>query len=316
MSDVTSEIDRPTYGPQGEPCSECGALLARDQRYCLQCGTRRAGMGALLAPPSPVVAERVTEPVPPPAPSSPWRLDAGLLAGVGCLLLALLVGVLIGRNGGGDDTGGRAATPQVVTVGATATPATGAAAAAPTAFTSDWPAGKRGFTVQLQVLAKGSADPAAVAAAKQAATGKGAPDVGALDSDAYGTLDPGNYVLFSGEYADRKAAEAALGKLTSSFPDAKVVEVAEKAATKAATGSSKSSASSADATKASGKTKKPSSAEQHAGAKAIQDIENSSGKDYSKKSAKLPDNLATPGEAPPIDKSKPAGGGSDTQTFP
>ena len=30
-------------GEQGEPCQECGAPLAADQRYCLNCGRRRAG---------------------------------------------------------------------------------------------------------------------------------------------------------------------------------------------------------------------------------------------------------------------------------
>ena len=36
----------PTFGPQGEPCAHCGSLLARDQPYFLECGTRLAGMGA------------------------------------------------------------------------------------------------------------------------------------------------------------------------------------------------------------------------------------------------------------------------------
>ena len=307
MSDQTTAMQRPAYGPRGEPCANCGALLARDQRYCLECGTRRAGMAAMLAPRE-KVTEVIGERAAAPPPDSPWRLDAGLLAGVGCLLLALLVGVLIGRSGG-DGTPQRASSPQVITVpGAGA--ATGTTASA--AFVSDWPAGKRGFTVQLQTLPKASSDAAKVAAAKQAATAKGAQDVGALDSDSYGTLDPGDYVVFSGTYADRKAAQAALGKLKHDFPDAKVVEVAETGAT-ASKGSSKSSRSDQAAT---GKTEKPSAAQQAAGAKAIQDIQNASGKDYSKKSAKLPDQLATPGEAPPIDKSKPAGGGSDTVTFP
>jgi hypothetical protein len=308
MSDQPTAMQRPAYGPHGEPCANCGALLARDQRYCLECGTRRAGMAAMLTPretTTEVVTERASA-----APDSPWRLDAGLLAGVGCLLLALLVGVLIGRSGR-DETPQRASSPQVITVpGAGA--ATGTTAAA--AFVSDWPAGKRGFTVQLQTLPKSSSDAAKVAAAKQDATGKGATDVGALDSNSYGTLDPGNYVVFSGTYSDRKAATDALGKLKSSFPDAKVVEVAETGAT-ASKGGSKVSSKKSD-TAATGKTEKPSAAQQAAGAKAIQDIQNASGKDYSKKSAKLPDQLATPGEAPPIDKSKPAGGGSDTVTFP
>lgn len=31
----------PLLGPEGEPCAECGAPLAGDQRYCLTCGRRR-----------------------------------------------------------------------------------------------------------------------------------------------------------------------------------------------------------------------------------------------------------------------------------
>ena len=30
----------PALGEHGEPCQECGAPLAADQRYCLNCGTR------------------------------------------------------------------------------------------------------------------------------------------------------------------------------------------------------------------------------------------------------------------------------------
>ena len=29
-------------GPDGEACATCGASLAADQRYCLNCGERRA----------------------------------------------------------------------------------------------------------------------------------------------------------------------------------------------------------------------------------------------------------------------------------
>jgi hypothetical protein len=309
VSDATRPMDRPTFGPQGEPCANCGALLARDQRYCLECGTRRAGMGALLSeaadrrPPAPLSAPHAP-PVPaPPSHEPAWRLDAGLLAGVGCLLLALLVGVLIGRSGAGGDHA-KAPAPQVITVGG---PAASTTAATPAAFSSDWPAGKRGFTVQLQALPKDRSDAAAVAAAKTAATAKGAPGVGALDSDAHNNLDPGSYVIYSGQYATRKAALAALGKLKKSFPDASVVEVATQAQ-RASSNSSRGGASSA------GKTKAPSKAEQAAGSKAIQDIQSATGKDYSKKSAKLPKTLVTPGTPPPKDN-KPAGDGSGTETF-
>jgi ATP phosphoribosyltransferase len=90
--------------------------------------------------------------------------------------------------------------------------------------------------------------------------------------------------------------------------DAKVVEVAEKAAS--------ASSTSSGGGKAAGRSKKPSAAEQAAGAKAIQDIQNATGKDYSKKSAKLPKVVGTGGKAPPVDKSgTKIGGGSDVTSI-
>jgi hypothetical protein len=291
---MTETIDRPTLAPAGEPCVECGTPLARDQRYCLTCGARRAGLSPMLAAdphPRPVV---VAAPAPPPAPpaEAPWRLDLGLVAGVGCLLLALLVGVLIGRAGHSGT--GQAAAPQVVTVGPapTATATATGATTAPVSFTSDWPAGKKGFTVQLQTLPKSGGDAAAVAAAKQAATGKGAKDVGALDSDQFSSLNGGNYVVYSGQFADKKAAQTALKDLKKDFPDAKVIEVSDAGTTAAA-----------------------NPKKQAEDSQAINDLQNASGDDYSKKSAKLPDDIVTPGTPPPKDN-KPAGGGSGVETFP
>jgi len=301
------------FAPEGEPCANCAAPLARDQRYCLTCGVRRTGFAPVLsglrsdpsahpshASVSPAVA---TTPGVGSDPAPRW-LDSGVAGGVACLLLALLVGVLIGRAG--DETPQSAAAPSVVTVSGTgaAAGAGGAADAAPVTFTSDWPEGKKGFTVQLQTLPKEGTDAAAVAAAKQAAVTKGASGAGALDSDEYGTLDPGAYVIFSGQFADRSAARKELAARKSAFPEAKVVEVASD--DQAAPASTKGVGAE--------KTKEPSKAEQAEGAKAIQDLEKASPEDYQKKSAKLPKTIVTPGKPPPKD-SKPAGGGSESETF-
>jgi hypothetical protein len=295
---VIERVERPAVAPAGEPCTECGAALARDQRYCLTCGARRRGLGATLAgdPPRAAAASPPSEPRAAVVAERPWRLDAGLVAGVGCLLLALLVGVLIGRSGRTTAEPRAAAAPQVLTISATPTATPTAGATAPVSFTSDWPAGKRGFTVQLQTLPKSGTDAAAVAAAKQAATGKGAKDVGALDSDEHSSLPGGRYVIYSGQYADRKAAQSALKGLKKDFPDAKVIEVATAGRTQ----------------KAATTDKTPSASES---AKAINDLNSATGDDYSKKSAQLPKDLITPGKPPPKDN-KPAGGGSAVQTFP
>lgn len=127
---TTQDIHAPTLGAQGEPCAGCGAPLAADQRYCLECGARRAQARVAFrdilapggaAPPAPPAG------VPAPAPEDPpARNGLAFLVGLLCLLAALGVGVLIGKSG--DDK--TAATPppaQVITVGG--------AAAAPAATT-------------------------------------------------------------------------------------------------------------------------------------------------------------------------------------
>lgn len=130
--------DQPTLAlPTGEQCTACGAPLARDQRYCVACGERRG------KPRLPFMdgRSRQATPAPPsaaPAPSGHARRAGGsagatLVAGVATLVLAMGVGVLIGRSGGnGGGGGGRAAAPavQVVTV------AGGGGAAADTSTTS------------------------------------------------------------------------------------------------------------------------------------------------------------------------------------
>jgi hypothetical protein len=121
MTDVTSEITVPILGQAGEPCRECGAPLAEDQRYCLACGARRGAprveLGRAAPPPAPA----------PPEPRRPRRAGgATAIAGVATLLLAMGVGVLIGRAGRADTT--RASAPaQVISVSGGGAPS-GAAA--------------------------------------------------------------------------------------------------------------------------------------------------------------------------------------------
>lgn len=131
--------EQPTLAlPTGEQCGSCGAHLARDQRYCVECGDRRG------KPRLPFMDGRPRQ-APAPAAAPPPRRRRGsaspgatLVAGVGTLVLALGVGVLIGRSGGSGD-GGRAAAPavQVVTV------AGGGGAAADTTPTTAATGGKK-----------------------------------------------------------------------------------------------------------------------------------------------------------------------------
>jgi len=127
MSEATERTE--VLDEAGETCGECGAPLAIDQRYCLNCGRRRGaprvdfrehlprdgamnGNGATPAPSSTTPAPSVATV---PSPEKPGRDYAPLAAvgGIAILGLMLLVGVLIGKGDGGTAT----APPQVVRLG-------------------------------------------------------------------------------------------------------------------------------------------------------------------------------------------------------
>jgi hypothetical protein len=299
-----------------ENCLSCGAMMAEDQRYCLNCGVRR-GQTRLPFPDVIAASQRAaaTSPAgaPPGGPNPPtaggaaygggsggnalpitWPVAA---AGAAILVLALGVGVLIGHGTAGN--GKVAATPQVITVGSGGTTGASSAASSSTTFTSDWPDGKGGWTIQLQSLSKDSTTPAQVAAAKSAASSKGAQNVGALDSDSFSSLNSNLYVIYSGDYKSKKDAQAALGGLKKNFPSATVVQVDNG-------GGSSSSGSSGS----SGKSAKGSTSKQ-----ALQNLNSLTPQQYQKQSSKLPDKITTPGKQAPIDKSKAPGGGSGSQTI-
>jgi len=113
-------------------CPSCGAALAEDQRYCLNCGQRRGDprvdfrqhldqkATATKEPAPPANGAGVTGAVAPvaPPPEKPQRDYAPLAAagGIAVLGIMLLIGVLIGRGtGSGEES---SAAPQVITVGA------------------------------------------------------------------------------------------------------------------------------------------------------------------------------------------------------
>jgi hypothetical protein len=220
-----TDINRPLLGEPNAPCRSCGSPLAVDQRYCLQCGARRAEARLpfldILARQVPQGAGAAATAGAAPPPSGSWlgrmSTNAAAVAGVACLLLALGVGVLIGGLGQDDSAAG--GTPQVISVGGAAP-----AAAAPVAST---------------------AAPA--------------------------------------------ATETTDGATTT-----------PKDTTKSKSSSKKDSSS-------SGSSKATNN--------AVKKLDSSAGGDYAKKSEKLPKTLGTGGDAPPVDKSKPAGGGSDVESI-
>ena len=101
----------PTAG-SGDRCSNCGAPLAHDQRYCVQCGERRGQSTFPQAQPATDVrSSRVRSTR---APRQP-RLSSGatLVSFVGVLLLAIGLGVLIGHLGKSTPAPKASSTPPV-----------------------------------------------------------------------------------------------------------------------------------------------------------------------------------------------------------
>jgi hypothetical protein len=88
----------------GEQCPSCGAHVASDQRYCLRCGAR-CGEPRLPFMNAVTFMDAMRQPAeaaasaPPKRPKRRLSPNAALIATIGTLLLAMGVGVLIGRSG-------------------------------------------------------------------------------------------------------------------------------------------------------------------------------------------------------------------------
>jgi hypothetical protein len=270
------------------PCPSCGAPLAGDQRYCLECGERRVPMSSLLfggsapadalqaSPPSPP-ATPPSPPGLPPSPGAPQRNQTlTVIAGVGVLLLAMGVGVLIGRAGASK----QATVPaQVITVApAGGSSGTAAGTAGEASFTSDWPSGTSGYTVQLQTLPQAGTTVSAVESAKSGASAKGAKAVGALKSEEFTSLTAGSYVIYSGVYHKRAEAEKTLAGLHKSFAGAKVIKVSN--------GGSSSKEAESPTTSGGGVG---SSESKPAPPSVLNSLKGAKGKSYEEKSKNLPD---------------------------
>jgi hypothetical protein len=113
----TRELPTAPTGAAGDRCAACGASMVHDQRYCVECGERRGQSRLPVSQPATeVVSSRRTRRLPGPRPP---RVSSGttLVAGVGVLLLAIGLGVLIGRIGNKTTTTQAAASgPSVITV--------------------------------------------------------------------------------------------------------------------------------------------------------------------------------------------------------
>jgi hypothetical protein len=111
--------------PVSDACPSCGSQLAPDQRYCLRCGQRRGDPRLPVMDAVTYMEASRSHPAPPQTAGAPAttagrrRLispSASMVAAVATLVLAMGVGVLIGRSGDGSSTAAAPA-PQIIRVG-------------------------------------------------------------------------------------------------------------------------------------------------------------------------------------------------------
>jgi len=205
-----------------ETCPRCGSRREPDQEYCLECGLRL-----------PPVTGRVA------GLRRSWIRRFGWYPGdwVWLSLLTLVVAaagaaVAIALTQGSKSAGTifTASAPVAVTeptalppttapttvdtstLPTAPEPTTSTPAKAPPGPTNGryaWPANRNGWTIVLVSYPKTTGRPAALATADKAAH-SGLTQVGLLDSSRYASLQPGYYVVFTGIYAAKSDADAAV----------------------------------------------------------------------------------------------------------
>ena len=203
-----------------QTCPRCGAKRTPDQEYCLECGLRLPAVTGRIA------GLRRT-----------WIRRFGWYPGdwVWLSLLTLLIAgagaaVAIAATQHKRDAGSvftatsnatvtEAAPPPATTAPVTVDTSTLPTAPEPTTSTPTpagpkngryvWPANRNGWTIVLVSYPKTTGRTAALGTADHAAHA-GLTQVGVLDSSRYASLQPGYFVVFTGIYASKADADAAV----------------------------------------------------------------------------------------------------------
>lgn len=125
---MSSEPPTQQLGGEGDTCDQCGSVLATDQRYCLNCGTRRGGPrvepGRQLLTGNGHAATIEMAAVPRIPAMREWS-PITVIGTIAVLGVMLLLGVLIGNNKNTTTVAGTAAptaTATTPTTAATTTP--------------------------------------------------------------------------------------------------------------------------------------------------------------------------------------------------
>jgi hypothetical protein len=139
----TTAVHPSTVAAIHEGCPVCGAAMAADQRYCVECGERRGAPRVPLVE-GPAQLANESAGARHPGRRRSMSVNSTLIAGIGLLLLAMGIGVLIGRSG--NNASVRSAPAQIVTVAGAGAAAPSTTATAPASSPSATPTSKSGST--------------------------------------------------------------------------------------------------------------------------------------------------------------------------
>jgi septal ring-binding cell division protein DamX len=206
-------VETPPPAVEQRRCPRCGSELTAEQEWCLECG---AGVGAtVVGPPS-------------------WRGPAVIVGVLLAIAAAAVILALVELAGDPEQVAEQPAPTAQAPPAAPTQTAVPAPTTAPDSTTippapetggastvAEWPTGTEGWTV---VLESSSTEDAAEARAQELA--EQGISVGLLNSDDFGSLEPGRYVVFSGQYDSRRAADQALAGISSQVEGAYVRRVA------------------------------------------------------------------------------------------
>jgi hypothetical protein len=196
-------------------CPRCGSPLTPDQEWCLACG---ADVGSSIATP----------------PS--WRGPVALVVALLVIAAVAVILALVELAGDAEQVTQQPpgqGTPAPTAAAPTATqtpesitipPATDNGSTGGTPEIADWPDGKDAWTVVLE----SSATRAAAESRGKELAGQGVP-VGILNSDGYSSLEPSRFVVFSGQYDSKRAADQALKDVSGQVTGAYVRHIIPKA---------------------------------------------------------------------------------------
>ncbi|MFZ0042181.1 MAG: hypothetical protein WAK93_12805 [Solirubrobacteraceae bacterium] len=201
-------------GTVGDRCVNCGSPLAADQQYCIHCGERRGKSRFSVPDPSPTVQTATAAPAARRARRPSY--GATLVAGIATLLLAMGVGVEIGRISNNNNGSHAAASPSVITVNGGGGASTGSAATTA--------AGTQGAPGKAQHAKKAAPAPKTEVVRAKAAAAAAKPTKAAVQKASHaassvlgGNTGQSNATVTSGGSCTSGSAGCQNGKFTGNF---------------------------------------------------------------------------------------------------